>query len=71
MSDNRAELAASLVDELNKRQKDGRYHPYTCGSGRRADADHKDGEGVLVATPTGWECPYCDYRQPYRMEGTL
>ena len=52
-------------DFLNARQKDGRYHPYTCGSGRRTDEDHLDGEGVLVATALGWMCPYCGYRQQW------
>ena len=40
-------------------------HPFTCGSGRRTDEYHLDGEGILMPTPTGWTCPYCDYRQPY------
>jgi hypothetical protein len=38
-------------------------HPFTCGSGNRIDAAHLDREGVLFATPNGWICPYCDYRQ--------
>lgn len=53
------------VDALNARQNNALMHPYTCGSGRRTDADHKDGEGILVATPDGWACPYCDYRQDW------
>lgn len=54
-----------LVEALNKQQRAGQVHPFTCGSGRRTDADHKDGEGVLVATEDGWMCPYCDYRQDW------
>lgn len=49
---------------LNERQKDRRYHPFTCG-GSRTDSAHLDGEGVLVATCDGWKCPYCDYRQDW------
>ena len=59
------QLTQSQIDSLNQHQKDPRYHPYTCGSGRRTDAQHLDGEGVLVATANGWMCPYCDYRQGY------
>lgn len=55
-----AEVAA-----LNASQRDNRRHPYTCGSGRRTDANHLDGEGVLVATVNGWMCPWCDYRQDW------
>lgn len=50
------------VEELNVWQK---HHPLVCGSGRRTDAAHLDGEGILVATPNGWMCPYCNYRQSW------
>lgn len=52
------------VDKLNKYQKSGKFHPYTCG-GNRTDEDHLDGEGILVATKYGWICPYCDYKQKW------
>lgn len=58
----RAPWTPEQVAALNARQRDGSYHPFTCG-GNRTDANHLDGEGVLVATPDGWVCPYCDYRQ--------
>jgi hypothetical protein len=51
------------ADALNHFQQFGRMHPFTCGSGNRIDAAHLDREGVLFATPNGWICPYCDYRQ--------
>lgn len=54
-----------LVAALNAQQQSGMVNPYTCGSGRRTDARHLDGEGVLVATADGWACPYCDYRQDW------
>lgn len=56
---------ADLVADLNVFQHDGRFHPYTCGSGNRKDAAHLDREGVLLATPNGWVCPFCDYRQKW------
>lgn len=52
-------------DRLNAFQKSRRFHPFTCGSGNRCDENHLDGEGVLVATPDGWKCPYCDYTQEW------
>lgn len=51
------------VESLNEYQKKGYMHPFTCGSGRRCDKDHLDGEGILVATEDGWICPFCDYTQ--------
>jgi hypothetical protein len=56
------ELTDELIAELNIQQHDGKYHPYTCG-GNRTDANHLDGEGILIATKDGWICPYCDYKQ--------
>jgi hypothetical protein len=54
---------ARTVEILNEHQRNPQYHPYTCGSGNRKDADHLDGEGVLIATKWGWLCPFCDYKQ--------
>lgn len=62
---NRAPWTDEEVRRLNEHQKNERFHPFTCGSGRRTDKDHLDGEGVLVATNQGWMCPYCDYRQDW------
>ena len=53
------------VDALNRFQQSDYVHPFTCGSGRRTDADHKDGEGILLATVDGWKCPFCDYTQDW------
>lgn len=50
---------------LRAHQANPNVHPFTCGSGRRTDEYHLDGEGVLKPTETGWTCPYCDYRQAY------
>jgi hypothetical protein len=59
------------VDNLNRWQRCGRVHPFTC-AGDRADAAHKayadeHGEdwGQLIATPTGWVCPVCSYTQDW------
>lgn len=60
-------MTQEQIDAMNRQQRDIRYHPYTCGSGRRTNQYHLDGEGVLIATPSGWVCPYCDYRQPFAL----
>lgn len=59
----RAPWTHELVSVLNAHQHCRDLHPYTCGSGHRKE--HPDGEGVLVATVDGWECPHCDYRQDW------
>ncbi len=56
-------LTKEQADLLNQYQKEGKFHPYTCGF-NRTDEHHLDGEGVLVAVEgEGWKCPYCDYTQ--------
>ena len=59
------------ADALNHFQREGRMHPFTCASGNRTNAAYLDGEGVLFATPNGWICPYCDYRQNWAHEFML
>jgi hypothetical protein len=63
MSDIRAPFTLEQVERLNQWQFSGSFHPYTCG-GERTDELHLDGEGVLMATTEGWQCPYCNYTQP-------
>lgn len=50
------------VAALNGYQRAGVMHPFTCGY---RDDHYAVDEGILVATPTGWECPYqhCSYMQ--------
>jgi hypothetical protein len=50
------------VEALNGYQRAGVMHPFTC----EYRSDHMFANaGILVATPTGWECPYqhCTYMQ--------
>jgi hypothetical protein len=61
----KAPFTPEQVEALNRWQSAGTGHPYTCGSGRRTDAAHLDGEGVLIATEYGWRCPFCDYAQDW------
>lgn len=73
MSQITAPFTAEQVGRLNRWQFLSSMHPYTCG-GSRTDERHLDGEGVLMATPEGWKCPYCDYTQQFaseRMVGEL
>jgi hypothetical protein len=52
------------VRNLNAFQRSGRMHPFTCGW----RSEH-GGEGILVATAAGWECPAdgCEYRQTWAL----
>ena len=45
------------VAALNAHQQRDDFHPYTCGN----DSRHP----VLRATPDGWVCDACDYRQDW------
>jgi len=59
------------VAGLNAWQSDPRVHPFTCGGDRMDEAHrayqaaHGGDFGQLVATPEGWTCPVCDYRQTW------
>lgn len=61
------------VDALNRAQRCGRIHPFTCGSGNRGDAFHAAAvvnyglgdAGQLHATRAGWICNACDYTQSW------
>lgn len=44
------------VDNLNRYQKVGFFHEYTC-------RDDHDGARAMVATKHGLVCPSCGYRQ--------
>lgn len=67
----RAPWTPEQVAGLNRYQYARVFHPYTCG-GERGDVAHADraeayGEdaGLLQATPDGWVCPVCNYRQDW------
>lgn len=47
------------VATLNAYQFSAAFHPFTCAN----SSSH--GGGRLHATPDGWECPDCDYRQSW------
>lgn len=46
------------VRALNRWQKDGRFHEFTC-------AQEHLGERTLVANNAGWRCPTCGYTQDW------
>jgi ABC-type lipoprotein export system ATPase subunit len=45
------------VENLNKYQAAGVFHPFTC--------PHHSQQDVLVATHEGWVCSHCDYKQDW------
>jgi len=67
----RAPWAPQVVAALNRYQHAQVFIPYTCG-GQRGDGAHAaharaygQDMGLLQATPDGWVCPVCDYRQDW------
>lgn len=48
------------VESLNGYQERGMMHPFTCGSDECRAAT---GGAPLLATPSGWVCRHCTYRQ--------
>jgi hypothetical protein len=71
MTQIRAPWTQEQVDALNRYQREGRFHAFTCGCDDRCDAAHvahaeKNDDrdyGLLVATKDGWVCPVCGYTQ--------
>ena len=53
-----APFTAAQTQLLNAFQFSGRFHPFTCGG-----PDCPESSATLIATPDGWRCIYCDYRQ--------
>ena len=65
-----APFTEEQVQAINQYQQEGQFHPFTCGSGKRTDENHKYGEGILVATTEGLKCPFCDYKQNWAYDFT-
>lgn len=66
MGANRPLWTDEQVTSLNDYQLYGMMHPFTCPN--RGDSPHrtsKGDHGALVATPDGWRCPDCAYRQDW------
>lgn len=57
-----SDFSDKKIDELNKHQKDGRFHPYTCDR-KGVNCTVNDDDGVLIATKEGWICPCGSYKQ--------
>jgi hypothetical protein len=47
------------VAKLNEWQACGWVHEFTCAN------EHGQGHETLIATPDGWVCPSCAYRQTW------
>ena len=52
------------VDALNRYQRLGHVHEFTCPTAHEADR-------TLLAMHDGWHCPHCDYRQDWAHEQML
>lgn len=51
----------ALVEQLNARQQDKRFHPYTCPGDLPDCNKHR----TLIATPDGWVCACGEYKQDW------
>jgi len=67
-----APFTPEQVEALNKYQKSGAFHPFTCGISSLPVRSYKpnpnceksnNGEGILIATAEGWICPCGNYKQ--------
>lgn len=56
---NRTPWTDEQVKKLEEYQKEGHFHPYTCGN----DSRHRE----LVPTTDGWICQDCDYKQDWAL----
>lgn len=54
-----APFSSEQVDALNKFQRLGYVHEFTCPN------HHGDADRALFATVGGWRCPHCDYSQDW------
>lgn len=57
------------VVNLDKYQREGRFHGFTCGN--RGDSNHRvvgGDKGLLIPTVQGWVCQFCDYTQDWAHE---
>ena len=63
-----APLTPEQVEALNRYQKSGRFHPFTCPGG---PGDGNCTERDLIATPDGWVCACGAYRQSWAHENML
>ena len=67
--------SSETVNQLNSRQQDPQFHPYTCGTddcGEWVQCLNWEGKlhdvffrSELIATTNGWVCPHCDYTQDW------
>jgi phosphoglucomutase len=73
-SDESHRIDAPFSDEqvaaLNHYQRQGFFHPFTCGEDdaehvEYAEANRDRHVGLLVASRDGWHCPVCQYTQTW------
>lgn len=49
------------VDELNRIQDEGKFHPYTCPGNKPGCEKQRN----LIATTDGWVCQCGEYKQDW------
>jgi len=63
----RAPWSDEQVDALNRFQRRGDVHPFTCPN----HSEMRDIDRALFATVNGWICAHCDYRQDWAHEAMV
>lgn len=63
-------ISKEQIENLQKRQDNHRYHPYTCCSFDNCERNKQPNYGALIPTEDGWICPCGKYKQDYRGEET-
>lgn len=60
------------VESLNRYQREGLGHPFTCEK-RKMLHPYDGTETVLIATVKGWVCPefHCDYTQNWAWDAMI
>lgn len=60
-----APFTPEQVKALNKYQRSGAFHPFTCCSHNDCDRQARANQGVLVAFEEGWTCPCGAWKQDW------
>ncbi|MBO0719048.1 MAG: hypothetical protein J2P55_17195 [Rhizobiales bacterium] len=63
----RAPWSTDEIAALNRYQRRGMFHPFTCPHHTGMEGDDR----MLFATRDGWICAHCDYRQDWAHRAML
>lgn len=61
----KAPFTQEQVENINKYQTEGRFHPFTCMSHKGCKRNEENNFGELVASKDGLTCPCGNYKQDW------